>query len=61
MGFGACGAGPNGFCGGGGSLYKHRRITLGKQLCVWEMPFVFRERTANMVCTIITQCGFSLQ
>ena len=50
-----------GFVVVGASLYKHRRITMGKNLCVWEMPFVFRERTANMVCTIITQCGFSLQ
>ena len=30
MGFGAYGVGPYGFCGCWGSLYKHRRITLGK-------------------------------
>ena len=31
MGFGVCGVGPSVFLGGWGSLYKHRRITLGKK------------------------------
>ena len=32
-GFGACGVGPSGFLGWG-SLYKHKRITLGKKWCL---------------------------
>ena len=59
MGFGAYGVGPYGFCGCWGSLYKHRRITLGKKLCVWELPITVHEGTANMVCNRITQRGFS--
>ena len=31
MGFGACGVGPSGFLSWG-SLYKHRRMTLGKSV-----------------------------
>ena len=30
MGFGSCGVGPSGFVLGWGSLYKHKRITVGK-------------------------------
>ena len=32
MGFGVCGVGPSGFFFGWGSLYKHKRITLGKKM-----------------------------
>ena len=42
MGLGACGAGPSLFFGlGWGSLYKHRRITLGiEMVCVVNMPVI---------------------
>ena len=33
IGFGACGVGPSGFFLGWGSLYKHKKITLGKKWC----------------------------
>ena len=45
MGFRNCCMGPSGFFWDFGSLYKHRRMTLGKKLCdnescEWEMPEV---------------------
>ena len=36
VGFGACGVGPSGFFWGWGSLYNHRRITLGTNFAVGE-------------------------
>ena len=33
MGVGACGVGPSGFFGLGLSIYKHKRVTVGKKWC----------------------------
>ena len=38
MGFGACGVGPSRFIGVG-VLYKHRRITLGKNFALQTVYF----------------------
>ena len=51
MGFGACGVGPSGFLGWG-SLYKHKRITLGKKWCV-------RARASKVIIPVINRNYYS--
>ena len=43
MGFVDCGVGPSGFCGlelSAGSLYKHKRINLGKNSALSTRPII---------------------